>query len=325
MRKDKLEYIIEQIDEFRSFHIKVRARFPYLSEDVDGSKSIPIPAFYRNEGIDLVLHFGHEIDRSIRDENNAIGHFVNQNIIIRLFAILNYYEFVSDDISLEKDSPGFAEVEILRRLRNIYAHSLAANKSLKPTVTRVTPFAEKAKPAPRYGGLVPPFYNRKNFKSLNMRVILLLFFFSSIVGCTKIQTTPRNQKDLIFDNWVVVYYEDLKLETVTTKDDVDSRGGLDVKIKFMDDSTFCGANTTNSVAGHYTISDGSFMINVYGGTKVGQPEWGNMFSDVVHSHTFSSYSVCDTELRLYYHNDKKCIVLHPLSEDIDCRFTYDSD
>ena len=32
------------------------------------------------------------------------------------------------------------------------------NKSLKPTVTHVTPFAEKAKPAPRYGSLVPPFY-----------------------------------------------------------------------------------------------------------------------------------------------------------------------
>ena len=30
------------------------------------------------------------------------------------------------------------------------------NKSLKPTVTRVTPFAKKANPAPRYGGLVPP-------------------------------------------------------------------------------------------------------------------------------------------------------------------------
>ena len=30
------------------------------------------------------------------------------------------------------------------------------NKSLKPTVTHVTPFAEKAKLAPRYGGLVPP-------------------------------------------------------------------------------------------------------------------------------------------------------------------------
>jgi len=32
------------------------------------------------------------------------------------------------------------------------------NKSLKPTVTRVTPFAGMANPAPRYGGLVPPFY-----------------------------------------------------------------------------------------------------------------------------------------------------------------------
>ena len=35
------------------------------------------------------------------------------------------------------------------------------NKSLKPTVTRVMSFAKKAKPAPRYGGLVPPFYPLK--------------------------------------------------------------------------------------------------------------------------------------------------------------------
>jgi hypothetical protein len=37
---------------------------------------------------------------------------------------------------------------------------LYLNKSLKPTVTRVTPFAEMANPAPRYGGLVPPFYEQ---------------------------------------------------------------------------------------------------------------------------------------------------------------------
>ena len=40
---------------------------------------------------------------------------------------------------------------------------MAYNKSLKPTVTRVTPFAEMAKLAPRYGGLVPPFYPLKCF------------------------------------------------------------------------------------------------------------------------------------------------------------------
>jgi hypothetical protein len=31
------------------------------------------------------------------------------------------------------------------------------NKSPKPTAKRVTPFAAKAKPAPRYGGFIPPF------------------------------------------------------------------------------------------------------------------------------------------------------------------------
>ena len=34
----------------------------------------------------------------------------------------------------------------------------AHNKSLKPTPKRVTLFVEKAKHAPYYGGLVPPFY-----------------------------------------------------------------------------------------------------------------------------------------------------------------------
>lgn len=124
MRKDTLNCIIKQIDEFRSFHVKVRARFPYLSESVIGTDSIKLPAFYKNEGIDLLLKFDREIDNSIREENNAIGHFANQNFILRLFAIMNYYGFVGDNISLVKESPGFQEVDILRRLRHIYAHSL---------------------------------------------------------------------------------------------------------------------------------------------------------------------------------------------------------
>gem|GEM_PF-4096777 len=41
------------------------------------------------------------------------------------------------------------------------ASASMANKSLKPTATRVTLFAEKAKPAPRYGGLVPPLNGRE--------------------------------------------------------------------------------------------------------------------------------------------------------------------
>ena len=35
---------------------------------------------------------------------------------------------------------------------------LVYNNSLKQSVTRVTFFAAKAKPAPRYGSIVPPLY-----------------------------------------------------------------------------------------------------------------------------------------------------------------------
>jgi len=40
-------------------------------------------------------------------------------------------------------------------------NDISQNKSLKPTMTRVTPFAERAKPVPRYGGLVPPLHAGK--------------------------------------------------------------------------------------------------------------------------------------------------------------------
>jgi hypothetical protein len=45
--------------------------------------------------------------------------------------------------------------ESRKESRQSFSHG-NVNKSLKPTVTRVTPFAEMANPAPRYGGLVPP-------------------------------------------------------------------------------------------------------------------------------------------------------------------------
>jgi hypothetical protein len=47
-----------------------------------------------------------------------------------------------------------------QREGSFFGHVTPLNKSLKPTVTRFTLFADKANPAPRYGGLVPPFYDQ---------------------------------------------------------------------------------------------------------------------------------------------------------------------
>lgn len=126
----------------------------------------------------------------------------------------------------------------------------------------------------------------------------------------------------VYGNWIVVYYENLESGSIISKSDVDSWGGMDIKIKFMDDSTFCGFNTTNEIAGHYFMHDSTLNINVYGGTKVGQPKWGDMFSDIVHSHLIKSFKRSNTKLKLYYNNNKNCVVLYPLRKNINCHFTY---
>ena len=164
-----------------------------------------------------------------------------------------------------------------------------------------------------------------------MKIILPLILSLSIIsGCTKDQVNSDELIDPqscnnVYGNWVVVSYENLGSGSIIKKGDVDSWGGMDIEIKFMDDSTFCGSNTSNSIAGHYTMPDSSFDIDVYGGTKVGQPDWGNMFSDVVYSHSFTYFKRSNTELRLFYNNNIDCIVLYPSSKEIDCRWTYSND
>jgi hypothetical protein len=165
-----------------------------------------------------------------------------------------------------------------------------------------------------------------------LSLILSLVF---LLGCVKDQffengystnNRPNIENNISNNNitgsWVVGFYEDLENGSFIYKRDVESMGGMDVELKFMDDSTFCGFNTTNEVAGHFIQRDSAINIDVYGGTKVGQPEWGNMFSDVVHSHSIESFKRSTTQLILYYNNHKNCVTLYRKRREIVCKWTY---
>ena len=142
-----------------------------------------------------------------------------------------------------------------------------------------------------------------------MKKLIIPVFLLILFGCAQDNFLPEEGNiyrrsdiesvvpDNVYGNWIVVSFVNNETGTTIVKGDVDTWGGLDVEIRFMNDSTFCGVNTTNSVCGHYTMSDSLLNIDVYGGTKVGQPEWGNMFSDVVYS--ISSFRRSKTELRIY--------------------------
>jgi hypothetical protein len=161
--------------------------------------------------------------------------------------------------------------------------------------------------------------------------ILFFLILSILLSCRKdkfpiseIDNSNRrtnNSLPSLYDltgNWIVVSYENLEDGSIITKSDENSRG-LDVEIKFSDD-TFCGFNTTNDIAGHFSHQDSTIKIDVYGGSKVGQPKWGNMFSDVVYS--IESVRRSNSQIRLFYNSHKNCIVLNSLRKDIVCHWTY---
>jgi heat shock protein HslJ len=165
------------------------------------------------------------------------------------------------------------------------------------------------------------------------KIFLPIIILVYLLGCVRDQfydneseTNRRNHSgnnptsNNVIGSWVVACYENLENGSVISKNDVPSMGGMDVELKFMNDGTFCGFNTTNEIAGHYTLRDFTIKIDVYGGTKVGQPEWGDMFSDIVYS--VESFRRTNSELKLYYNNNKNCVVLNPKRRGIECAWTY---
>ncbi|MCX6253704.1 MAG: hypothetical protein NTV31_04415 [Bacteroidia bacterium] len=167
------------------------------------------------------------------------------------------------------------------------------------------------------------------------KIFLLILILASLLGCVKDQffnddsdTSHRTNilnypsNNNVLGSWVVMFYEDFENGSIIYKSEVESMGGMDVELKFMDDSTFCGFNTTNDVAGHYIQRDSSINIDVYGGSKVGQPKWGDMFSNIIHAHSIESFKRSNSQLKLYYNNHKNCVTLYPKRRAIVCNWTY---
>jgi len=144
-----------------------------------------------------------------------------------------------------------------------------------------------------------------------MKKILLIIGIAIIIFSCERDLIKMNFEDDqsvsdINGTWIVVSYEDFMNNTVVKKSDVDSWNGLDVILTFTTDSLY-GRNTTNSVSGNFILSERTIQITSYGGTKIGQPEWGNMFSDIVHD--LESYMINKNQLRFYFNNSKNSVTL----------------
>ena len=145
-----------------------------------------------------------------------------------------------------------------------------------------------------------------------MKKLLLSIFcvFLVTASCEKEKINENFKDDPSIKNidgkWKVVSYEDYEKASVTVKNDVDSWNGLDVTLTFTTDSLY-GYCTTNIVFGKYNLAGRYFSITSYGGTKISQPAWGNMFSDVVIQ--LRSFKINEHQLRFYYDNEGKSVTM----------------
>jgi hypothetical protein len=149
-------------------------------------------------------------------------------------------------------------------------------------------------------------------ETMNMKRLLVVIFgiFIVTVSCDKdrINENFRDDPSILNINgkWKVVSYEDFEKGSVTVKNDVDSWNGMDVILTFAD-STFYGQNTANIVSGKYTLAGRYIDIISYGGTKIGQPVWGSMFSDIVYQ--LRTFEINEHQLRFYYNDSEKSVTL----------------
>jgi hypothetical protein len=127
------------------------------------------------------------------------------------------------------------------------------------------------------------------------------------IGCFENLSKDGSDDATLAGTWKVIAYEDLVNNTGIVKDNTNSWGGLDIVLTFAGDR-ISGKNTTNEVFGTFSYAGpGKVTIHSFGGSKVGEPEWGRLFTKAVYQ--FEAFTIKDRLLTFYYNNGQNTITL----------------
>jgi hypothetical protein len=102
--------------------------------------------------------------------------------------------------------------------------------------------------------------------------------------------------------WKLIKYYNL---TIGTSESEPTNISRSIIIDFSDNGSkgkMDGHTVTNSVSGEYELLiDNKMKTLSFGGTKVGEPNWGNKFWNAIH--TASSYDLQSNKLHIYFNSD----------------------
>jgi hypothetical protein len=117
--------VIEEMKVLYHKFMELRAHFPYMDEKVIGQKTFGTAPLYRKTlGKDIIFNFEEPITAEDVRNINEIGGFLNENVLIRLCALLEEHKILITEKEADKTIEGYEAVYLTRQLRNRYAHSL---------------------------------------------------------------------------------------------------------------------------------------------------------------------------------------------------------
>ncbi len=131
---------------------------------------------------------------------------------------------------------------------------------------------------------------------INYILILLL----TLAACNKDNTTITT--DTLNGKWKLVKYHNLTTGIIESEPSNISRS---IVIEFSDNrinGNMNGYTVTNTVGGEYELLQNNKMKTLsFGGTKIGEPNWGHKFWDAIHA--AASYERQSDKLYIHFNAD----------------------
>lgn len=134
-----LKELLKNLDILNENLINCRAYFPYMSQHNTGAIEIITAPYYGNRGFNIKFQFDQPLNEAHIAKNNEIAAWINQNFIIRLYALLDSYSATN---KIDKSVDGWKDVDLVRRLRNVFVHK---NGRYDPGNARDRKLAEELK------------------------------------------------------------------------------------------------------------------------------------------------------------------------------------
>lgn len=123
--KKNSEEILSLIDDLWMNFKNCRAHFPAISDTMIGEKLIPTAPYYIADGFQVSFVLNEPLDQSKINKMHEIGHWINQNFMVRLCALLESRKIIPKDGTnkIDQSIDGWEDIDLVRRLRNYFAHS----------------------------------------------------------------------------------------------------------------------------------------------------------------------------------------------------------